>query len=143
MPSNIFATTGTSVSIMFVDKSKKDENIILVDASNLGKKIKDNGIQRTILTPENISLIENTFLNKDQIDDFSIIVRKNDIISKKYSFAAGQFFKFEIKYNEISMEEFKNIIKNFKDEIESLQENQKESDSIINKLIEEFKYDDK
>ena len=69
----------------FVITAKKDENIILVDASNLGKKIKDNGIQRTILTPENISLIENTFLNKDQIDDFSIIVRKNDIISKKYS----------------------------------------------------------
>ncbi len=34
MPSNIFATTGTNVSILFIDDSNKDK-VVLVDASNL------------------------------------------------------------------------------------------------------------
>ena len=33
MPSNIFATTGTNVSIIFSDKENKDGNIVLMDAS--------------------------------------------------------------------------------------------------------------
>ncbi|TOM45668.1 SAM-dependent methyltransferase, partial [Vibrio parahaemolyticus] len=37
MPSNIFATTGTNVSILFIDDSNKDK-VVLVDASNLGQK---------------------------------------------------------------------------------------------------------
>lgn len=39
MPSNIFATTGTNVSILFIDKANKGD-VVLIDASNLGKKIK-------------------------------------------------------------------------------------------------------
>jgi type I restriction enzyme M protein len=38
MPSNIFATTGTSVSIIFIDKTKSDDKVMLMDASNLGVK---------------------------------------------------------------------------------------------------------
>ena len=37
MPSNIFATTGTNVSILFMDDSNKG-NVVLIDASNLGEK---------------------------------------------------------------------------------------------------------
>lgn len=37
MPSNIFATTGTNVSILFIDASNK-EKVVLIDASNLGEK---------------------------------------------------------------------------------------------------------
>ena len=40
MPSNIFATTGTHVSILFLDKTNK-EDVVLVDASGLGEKIKE------------------------------------------------------------------------------------------------------
>lgn len=40
MPSNIFATTGTNVSILFIDASNK-EKVVLIDASNLGEKVKD------------------------------------------------------------------------------------------------------
>ena len=35
MPSNIFATTGTNVSILFIDAGNKDD-VVLIDASNLG-----------------------------------------------------------------------------------------------------------
>lgn len=43
MPSNIFATTGTNVSVLFLDNSKKYEQAILMDASKLGTKIKVDG----------------------------------------------------------------------------------------------------
>ena len=36
MPPNIFATTGTSVSILLIDKANK-QNVVLIDASNLRK----------------------------------------------------------------------------------------------------------
>ena len=49
MPSNIFATTGTNVSILFIDDSNKGK-VILIDASNLGEKIKDGKNQKTVLT---------------------------------------------------------------------------------------------
>ena len=37
MPSNIFATTGTKVSILFIDKKNKGD-VVLIDASNLGNQ---------------------------------------------------------------------------------------------------------
>ena len=49
MPSNIFATTGTNVSIIFLDNSKENENVYMLDATLLGEKIKDGKNQRTVL----------------------------------------------------------------------------------------------
>ena len=40
MPSNIFATTGTNVSVLFLDKENK-EDVVLIDASNLGETVKE------------------------------------------------------------------------------------------------------
>lgn len=42
MPSNIFATTGTNVSVVFIDKSRTEEqeDVFLVDASSLDQKLR-------------------------------------------------------------------------------------------------------
>ncbi len=40
MPPNIFATTGTNVSVLFIDKGKTNNTAILVDASKLGNESK-------------------------------------------------------------------------------------------------------
>ena len=37
MPSNIFATTGTNVSILFIDTNNKGD-VVLIDASESGRK---------------------------------------------------------------------------------------------------------
>lgn len=108
MPSNIFATTGTSVSIIFIDKSRTEENqdVILIDASKLGEKISLEDGQRTILSTEDEQLIINTFKQKKQVDEFSIVVKSNDIVKKNYSFSAGQYFEVKIEYVELTQEEF-------------------------------------
>lgn len=112
MPSNIFANTGTNVSVIFIDKAKADDEIILIDASKLGEKRKEGKNQRTVLSSSEVKLIEDTFLNRDEIDDFSVLVTAKDIQGKKYSFSAGQYFEVKIEYVEITPEEFDNEIAN-------------------------------
>ena len=38
MPLNVFATTGTNVSVLFFDKSAQSDKVILIDASKLGEE---------------------------------------------------------------------------------------------------------
>ncbi|MGC4387828.1 N-6 DNA methylase, partial [Streptococcus suis] len=71
MPSNIFATTGTNVSILFIDKENKGD-VVLIDASNLGRKVKEGKNQKTILTKEEETQIIETFIAKEKVDDFSV-----------------------------------------------------------------------
>lgn len=112
MPSNVFANTGTNVSVLFLDKSRPNKKVILIDASELGETYKDeDNIQRHRLRSFEIDLIVNTFLNKDEIDDFSVTVTYDEIIKKNYSLSAGQYFDLKIEYVDISDDEFKKNIK--------------------------------
>ena len=53
MPSNVFANTGTNVSVLFFDKSTTADNVILIDASKLGEEYKDaNGLKKVRLNDE-------------------------------------------------------------------------------------------
>ena len=36
MPSNVFANTGTNVSVLFFDNSKSADKVVLIDASKMG-----------------------------------------------------------------------------------------------------------
>lgn len=91
MPSNIFATTTTSVSIIFIDKTKENDNVLLMDASQLGTKIKLEDGQRTILSEQEKESIVLTFKEGKEVDEFSKVVTISDIKSKKYSFQYGKY----------------------------------------------------
>lgn len=106
MPSNVFATTGTNVSVLFFDKSKKNEKVVLIDASKLGEEYKDGNNQKRRLRDFEVDKIVNTFLNKEAVEDFSVIVSYDEIIAKNYSLAAGQYFDVKIDYVEITQDEF-------------------------------------
>ena len=117
MPSNLFATTGTNVSVLFLDKDRNKKDCILIDASDIGKKIKEGKNQRTILLPEEVESIINTFNNRIEKEDFSVVVSYEDIKAKNCSLNAGQYFKIKIQYNEISKEEFEKKIKSYSSDI--------------------------
>ncbi len=107
MPSNIFATTGTNVSIIFIDKEKKNEKVVLMDASKLGTKEKlDGKNQRTVLSLEEINKIIDTFNAGRTDNDFCIDVSYTDIEAKKLSFSAGQYFEVKVEYVELTSQEF-------------------------------------
>ena len=105
MPSNIFATTGTNVSILFLDASNKGD-VILVDASKLGTKVKEGKNQKTVLSTEEEDSIIRTFNTKQAVDDLSVVVSYNDIAEKNFSLSAGQYFEVKVDHVEITPEEF-------------------------------------
>jgi type I restriction enzyme M protein len=105
MPSNIFATTSTNVSILFLDATNKGD-VVLLDASKLGTKVKDGKNQKTVLSPDEEDRIIATFNAKEAADDFSITVPYEDIAAKNYSLSAGQYFEVKIEYVDITHEDF-------------------------------------
>lgn len=109
MPSNIFATTGTNVSVIFIDKNKVDD-VVLVDATNLGKQIKDGGSQRTILSQADERRIIDAFETKKVIDDFSVVVSNEKIVEKKYSLSANQYFEIKVEFENISSKDFQRVV---------------------------------
>ena len=106
MPSNVFATTGTNVSVLFFDNSRKTEKVVLIDASKMGEEYKDGNNQKRRLRDFEIEQIVSTFQNKDSVDDFSVAVTYDEIKEKKYSLAAGQYFDVKIDDIELTQDEF-------------------------------------
>ena len=120
MPSNIFATTGTNVSILFLDATNKND-VVLIDASNLGTKVKDsNGNQKTLLSSTEEQQIIDVFNTKEVKDDFSALVSYDDIKAKNYSLSAGQYFEVKIEYVDITHDKFEAKMKVFEDSLDGL-----------------------
>ncbi len=132
MPSNIFANTGTKVSVLFLDKANQDEDVILIDASNFGEKTKVNGLQKTILRKEEINKIEETFLKREAVENFSAIATYDQIIHKEYSLSAGQHFEIKMEYETLSEEEFNLKIKSYEEGLKKLF---KESEELNNDIL--------
>lgn len=120
MPSNIFANTGTNVSILFLDSSKEYDKAILIDASNLGEKIKVDGKnQRTVLRETEIASIIDTFNHEAEIEDFSVYVSYDRIRGNKNSLSASQYFAFKLPEVAMTEEEFGEKVNTTLDEIDA------------------------
>lgn len=117
MPSNVFANTGTNVSVLFFDKSKAADNVILIDASKLGEDYKEDNLQKHRLMPKEIDFIVDTFRNKKAVDDFSVAVTYEEIKQKNYSLSAGQYFDIKIEYVDITEDEFNQRMSDYKTEL--------------------------
>lgn len=120
MPSNIFATTGTNVSVVFIDKSADGRSPIFIDASNLGTAIKEGKNQKTVLSTEEELLIIESFRNRTFLDQFTAVPSIDEIKVKKYSFSAGQYFAHLHKFEELSVKEYGTRIKIYEKEISEL-----------------------
>jgi type I restriction enzyme M protein len=140
MPSNIFANTGTNVSILFIDKQNQGD-VILIDASNLGKKVKEGKNQKTLLSHTEEKQIINTFNAKEMIDDFSVVVSYNDIKAKNYSLSAGQYFEVKIEYVDITQDEFDHKIKEYSSSLENLFKASKTSERLIQSNLKDLNFE--
>lgn len=140
MPSNIFATTGTNVSILFLDKSNTRGNIVLMDASRLGETVKDGKNQRTVLRPSEEEQIIRTFNDHLAVDDFSVVVSYEQIAEKNYSFSAGQYFDVKIEYVDITPDEFEAKMNEFRSNLDKLFAESRELEGEIVKQLKGVKY---
>lgn len=141
MPSNIFATTGTNVSIIFIDKGRNKNSIILIDASQMGLKIKNGKNQKTVLSDEEEKKIIDSFVGKKQIDDFSVIVTTDDVKKRNSSLLAGQYFKVKIEYSDVSEHDFQYQMKQFKDDLKDMVNTGHKLDQQINDQLGSLFYE--
>ncbi|MEF7664380.1 MULTISPECIES: HsdM family class I SAM-dependent methyltransferase [Bacillus cereus group] len=129
MPSNIFATTGTSVSILFIDKTKTDDKVMMMDASRLGTKVKLEDGQRTILSDHEKNKIVSFFKERKEEPEFSVLVSNQGIINNNYSIQAGQYV--ELKDVELGFD----INKRLSELTLKIKENMLESNKIDKQLL--------
>jgi len=142
MPSNIFANTGTNVSILFLDKSN-EKDVVLIDASNLGTKVKEDKNQRTVLSEEEENKIIATFNSKEVIEDLSVVVSYDEITKKNYSLSAGQYFEVKIEYVDITQEEFEIKLADFNDDLKLMFTQAKDLETEIKKQIKGLNFANK
>lgn len=141
MPSNIFASTGTNVSVLFLDKKADNQNIVLMDASKLGETIKEGKNQRTVLTTAEEDKIISTFNEKQAVEDLSVVVSKEEIAAKNYSFSAGQYFEVKIEYVDITPEEFGEKMSGFENRLADLFQQGNFLDREIQKQLQGLRYE--
>ena len=136
MPGNVFANTPTNVSVLFFDKSQTTDKVVLIDASNLAEEYKDaNGLKKARLNDAEIERIISAFLNRQAIDDFSVVVSYDEIREKGYSLSAGQYFDIKIDYVDITEEEFNSRMADYK---QTLTDQFAESHRLETEIIEQL-----
>jgi len=141
MPSNIFATTGTNVSILFLDKANTKGDIVLMDASKLGTTVKDGKNQKTLLSESEEQIIIETFNKHEAKEDFTVVVSYEQLKEKNYSFSAGQYFEVKIEYTDITPSDFAAKVNGFKANLDSLFAESKILENEIQKQLNELKYE--
>ena len=140
MPSNIFATTGTNVSILFIDDANKN-GVVLIDASGLGTKVKDGKNQKTLLSEEEEDRIIATFNGKEAVEDFSVVVSYGEIAAKNYSLSAGQYFEVKIDYVDLTPEQFAAKMQSFTVNLERLFRKSGELEKEVRKKLAGVRYE--
>jgi len=143
MPSNIFATTGTNVSIIFIDKGNASGKVVLVDASTLGTKIKDGKNQKTLLSEDEEQRIIDTVNGAQDNDEFSVVKTFADLKAGKYSFNPGSYFDIQVVYSPITDEEFQAHITSFETRFGELMKESRDTNDAIFKALRSLRYESK
>ncbi|MUU40587.1 type I restriction-modification system subunit M [Helicobacter pylori] len=133
MPSQVFANTGTNVSIIFFQKTPSAKEVILIDASKLGEEYTENKNKKTRLRASDINLILETFQKKAPKSDFCALVSFDEITEKNYSLNPGQYFTIEDTSETISQAEFENLMQQYSSELASLFD---ESQNLQQEILE-------
>ena len=136
MPSNVFANTGTNVSVLFFDKSASADKVVLVDASKLGEEYKEGNNQKKRLRDSEIEQIVSTFREAKPVEDFSVVVSYDEIKEKGYSLSAGQYFDIKIDYVDISEAEFDQRMANY---MQTLSEQFAESHRLEEEIMKQLR----
>ena len=140
MPSNIFANTGTNVSVLFIDKQHTGD-VLLMDASKLGSKVKVDDNQRTVLSDAEIERIIDTFNAGQPVEDFCVTVSDEQIKEKKYSFSAGQYFEVKIEYVNLTPAEFAEKMQSFQTRLQAMFEEGHRLEQEIKEQLGRVKYE--
>lgn len=139
MPSNIFATTGTNVSILFLDTTNRD-GVVLIDASALGEKVKEGKNQKTLLSHAEEQRIVDTFNARKAVEDFSVVVDHAAIAAKNYSLSAGQYFEVKIEYEDLTPAQFEAKVEAYQKNLAAMFEQSHEMETAIAESLRSLRH---
>ncbi|GAA3920967.1 N-6 DNA methylase [Luteimonas lutimaris] len=94
--------------------------MVLIDASALGRKVKEGKNQKTLLSGEEEQRIVETFNAREAVEDFSVVVDYDAIAAKNYSLSAGQYFDVRIEYSDLTPEQFAEKVEGFQSRLEAM-----------------------
>ncbi len=87
LPGNLFYGTGIATCIMVLKKSKKDNHILFIDATNECIKVTNNNK----MTDNNINNVVEIFKNRNDIEFISKLVSNKDIADNGYSLSVSSY----------------------------------------------------
>ena len=91
---------------------------------------------------DEVKKIEDTFINQDVVEDFSVCVTYEQIVEKNYSLSAGQYFEVKIEIVELSQEEFEKRMLAYSSRLEELFTEGKSLEDEIKQRLGELKYEE-
>ena len=92
MPTNVFANTNTSVSVIFLDKSIDNQTVMFVDASKLGTAVKIDDNTRILFSKDDETTIIDAVNKKQTKPEFSIEIPVTTIIDNDNLIKPGLYF---------------------------------------------------
>lgn len=128
LPDNLFFGTSIATCIMVLKKSKRDTNVLFIDASKQFVKVTNNNK----LMPENIASILENFTNRKDVDYYSKLASYKDIVDNGYNLSVSTYVEQEdtrekidiVKLNAdieqmvLHIDELRDSIRNIIEEIE-------------------------
>lgn len=127
LPADLFFGTSIATCIIVLKKSKKDNSILFVDASN--EFVRND--TKNKLTDKNINHIIDILRDRDNIEYKSILVSNEEIIKNDANLSVNTYLKQENKEEHIDIKELNNNIKEIVKKEQELREN-------LNKIIQEL-----
>lgn len=95
MPTNVFANTNTSVSVVFIDKSIVNNTVMFVDASRMGQSIKVDDILKTVFSEDDEEAIVSAITGRENNPEFSVEVKVEDIEENDNLIKPGLYFEMQ------------------------------------------------
>lgn len=99
LPDNLFFGTSIATCIMVLKKSKTDNSVLFIDASNEFEKVTNNNN----LTPENIEKIVNEFVSRADVEFFSRSVPYSEIQENDFNLSVSTYVEKEDKREAIDI----------------------------------------
>lgn len=99
LPDNLFFGTSIATCIMVLRKSKTDNSVLFIDASNEFEKVTNNNK----LTPENIEKIVNEFVSRADVEFFSRSVPYSEIQENDFNLSVSTYVEKEDKREAIDI----------------------------------------
>ncbi|AJR12333.1 Probable type I restriction enzyme BthVORF4518P M protein [Mesomycoplasma dispar] len=127
LPNNLFYGTTIATSILVLNKAKKSDNIIFIDASEQFYKDRN----KNKLTKENIDFIVDIYKNRKEIQNISKIATIDEIVENEYNLSVS---KYVIKTQEDEVKDIAELNR----KIEEIVAKNDEYRQKINEFIREF-----